>query len=72
MNLDIFIISSVSAILHEILFSFNDNSVNNSKGDIYGILSFTSSPSLTILDSIFTSNIGNAYSTGPLYISSVN
>ena len=71
MNVDIFIIASISATLTEVSFSFNDNSMNNSKEDIYGILSFSSSPLATVLDSIFTSNTGDKFSTGSIYIYNV-
>jgi len=49
----------------------NSNSANNYKGDISGIVSISSTPSLIIVGSVFESNTGNKYSTGCLYLNTL-
>jgi len=70
-QVDFALTATSEAIFTELTVKGNSNSAYNYKGEISGIISISSTPSLLITGSVFESNTGYKYSTGGLYLNTI-
>lgn len=70
-QVDFALTATSEATFTELTVKGNSNSANNYKGDISGMVSISSTKSLSISNSVFESNTGYKYSTGGLYLNTI-